>query len=193
MGAEMFTGKKIKLAVSVAAAILVAGCQTSEQVYTYRAPGNQEMDLFIDQINIQPLAVASAPDFAVVLFEKDGQAGHYVLYVSEEGRLHKDFSIETYPSPDDVFVSLSLDHSWITTPFAAIIIRDDRILNEAATISAYFGSAQSSPKVVPADGSRGYIILDVSVDYEPGYTVRVVINDSAGNVLFEYQSNNGQH
>ncbi|MEW5783508.1 MAG: hypothetical protein AB1767_00225 [Bacillota bacterium] len=184
----MLAGKMLFAVLFGVAIAILTGCHPAGY-YTYRAPNSAELDQFIAQNAIQPLAVATRDDFAVILFENGMKTGHYLLYVGEDGRLYKEFAITTGPHLEDVLVSSSGQHpTWTTTPFVTVIFMDDQVLNEAAQIVAYFGKPRLEEVILSPGTERGYIIMGETDADNPDHTVSLLIYDAAGSVLYEYNS-----
>lgn len=146
-----------------------------------KLPSESQIDIFICENNLQPLAIRNIGDiFTVILYENETEMGHYSLAVDNSNRISTHAAI-TNNNANVTPVSIGGVASGI--PFVTIIINDQKILEKPHEITVEFKDGYKVTELV--NNRKGIIIPNETVKNSNVGLESVCINDHGGKLLFK--------
>lgn len=155
---------------------IVIGCSQSDEKPNYTSLSEKEIEQFIEEKSIQPLAIEEIQDSTMVLYE----FGIYYLSKKE----NEIIVIQTgWSGNSKEKVQLGLTSTG--SPHAYVIVQDKELLNKADKVTVKFSDGTSSTKQL--DGTKGLLMFydkdkrNLTINNE----LEVSIVDGEGKVLYE--------
>lgn len=152
--------------------LFITGCVQT----TYKPLSEPQIQQFLTEKNVTPLAIRTIENSTVILYETQWETGIYYLSVDENGKMS---IIQTTPGYDPSSpVSISCQASLVT-----VVINDNEILNKAYKVTAVYENKHEVTELV--NNSRALLIIsDESVRNTKMGCYSVIINDKDNKVLF---------
>jgi len=163
---------QIVIFILIILSLLITGCVQK----TYKPLSEPQIQQFLTEKNVTPLAIRTVENSTVILYETQWETGIYYLSVDENSKMS---IIQTTPGYDPSSpVSISSQASLVT-----VVINDNEILKKAYKVTAVYENRHEVSELV--NNSKALLIIpDESVrNTKMGY-YSVIINDKDNKVLF---------
>jgi hypothetical protein len=159
---------------------LFISCNDNNVKLKYSAPEPSHVIEFISKNSIKALSIKQTSDFAIILFENEGEYGHYVLYKDQDNKLYSG-SVKASGNPEEnpVFIG---GVAYGKIPFVTVIINDEEILEKARNMEVTFADGTVAKKVIYDKGT--IILYDKKSEGHALYT-KLVIYDKDMKKLYE--------
>jgi hypothetical protein len=159
-----------------------------ESYSKYKPLTTEQLDKFLEEKNMIPLAIREIALWTIVLYENETEMGGYILTASPDGKIHESKSHGNNNS-DIVPVSIGGGGSYSqdtgSVSYTRVIINDPQIQKEAHVIEVYEGEIKIASE--PVNGQRGIIIPGL-LKMHQDVKSNVIIRDKEGNELFNNQN-----
>jgi hypothetical protein len=153
----------------------IIGCSNSSGTANYTSLSQQEITQFIQEKNIEPLAVEEVQNSTVILFNSG------IYYLSKEN----EEIIENYSGWGVGQGKVQVGLTGTGSPHAFIILNDEVLLKEAYKVEVVFHDGKSVAELV--EGNRGFLLFydknerNMNLHNE----LQLYIYDKNGDVLYQ--------
>ena len=152
--------------------LLITGCVQK----TYKPLSEPQIQQFLTEKNVTPLAIRTIENSTVILYETQWETEIYSLSIDESGKMS---ITQTTPGYDPSSpVSISCGASLVT-----VVINDNEILKKAYKVTAIYENKHEVTELV--NNSRALLIIpDESIRNTKMGCYSVIINDKDNRILF---------
>lgn len=163
---------KIVIFTLIIFSLLITGCIQK----TYKPLSENQIQQFLTEKNVTPLAIRTVENSTVILYETIWETGFYSLSVDENGKMSVTHTTPGYDPSSPVSISC-------TASLVTVVINDNEILKKAYKVTAVYEDKREVTELV--NNSRALLIIpDESVRNTKMGCYSVIINDKDNRALF---------
>jgi hypothetical protein len=166
--------KRLMLVTILLMILSLSACSFASD--TFRPPNQNELEIFVKDQGITPIAEKIFGDSVLLLYENSTSFGYYALSIREPNGEMVISQLSVAKSGEPIFVMDQLSGEY---PFVAVIIEDPKLIAETTTLAVNINS--QNPLTATTNGQAGAILVSPSLVDGWG---TVTLYDAQGKVLY---------